>query len=319
MSQRFVRLPHVRRSRLPGLPGGTWRGNVRSTDCVRARRLALLVFISLLLSGCGNGSSSVKSQTQASESETVSSGTAPTDNPKRPRELRIAAASDLRFALSDIISAFERLHPEAKVTVTYGSSGSFFAQLSNEAPFDLFLSADVVYPQRLIEQGQGNTGSDFEYAIGHLVLWVPKDSPLDVEKRGIEILRDDRVQKIAIANPKTAPYGRFAEAALRILGVYEDIEALLVYGENVAQTAQMVESGGADVGIIALSLAVSPALREKGKYWVVPDNSHSPIVQGGLVLRWALDPGLAAEFRDFLLSTEGAAILRQFGFEPAGE
>ncbi len=316
MSQRAVRLPCIRRSRLPG---GTWRGDVRSTDCVRGRRLALLVFLSLLLSGCGNDASSVKSQTQASKAENVTSGTAPTDNPKRSRELRIAAASDLRFALSDITSAFERLHPEAKVTATYGSSGSFFAQLSNEAPFDLFLSADISYPQKLVEQGQATKASDFEYAIGHLVVWVPKDSPLDVENRGIEILRDDRVQKIAIANPKTAPYGRFAEAALRFLGVYEDIEVLLVYGENVAQTAQMVESGGADIGIIALSLAVSPALREKGKYWVVPGNSHPPIVQGGLVLRWAQDPDLAGEFREFLLSESGATILRQFGFEPAGE
>jgi molybdate transport system substrate-binding protein len=275
----------------------------------------------LFVAGCGAESPPSKPEPGTTTSESVSpeSPGPAVDDPKRSRELRIAAASDLRFALSEIISEFERLHQDAKVTVTYGSSGSFFAQLSNEAPFDLFLSADTSYPQKLVEHGQGQTNGEFEYAIGHLVVWVPTQSPLDVEKQGTEILRNDRVKKIAIANPKTAPYGRYAVAALTTLGVYQEVEALLVYGENVAQTAQMVESGGADVGIIALSLAVSPALREKGKYWVVPGDSHPPIVQGGLVLRWAQDPGLAGEFRDVLLSDDGRAILRQFGFEPAGE
>ncbi len=230
-------------------------------------------------------------------------------------QLRIAAASDLRFALDEVRGAFERIHPEATVTVTYGSSGSFFAQLANQAPFDLFLSADIDYARRLVEQGQGAPHGDFAYARGHIVVWVQKDSPLAVESRGLGVLREEGVQKIAVANPKTAPYGRAAVAALKSLGAYEAVLPKLVYGDNVAQTAQMVESGAADAGIIALSLAVSPAMRDKGRYWQVPESAHPPLVQGGVVLRWAQDARLAGEFRDFLLSGAGKSILKKFGFD----
>lgn len=234
-------------------------------------------------------------------------------------ELRIAAAADLKFALPELVAAFERVQARATITVTYGSSGNFFAQLSQEAPFDLFLSADIDYPKKLVEQGRGAANSAFEYATGHIVLWVPRDSALDVENETIEILREPAVRKIAIANPKTAPYGRAAVAALEALGVFDDIEARLVYGENVSQTAQMIESGAADAGIIALSLAVSPAMLDKGRWWRIPDGAHPPIVQGGVILSWARDSKLAGEFREFLLSGTGAAIFRRFGFEPAGE
>lgn len=234
------------------------------------------------------------------------------------RRLRIAAAADLKFAMAEIAGRFEKLHPDTSIAVTYGSSGNFFAQLASEAPFDMFLSADIEYPRRLIEQGQGATETEFEYARGHLVLWTPKDWPLDIDQ-GFELLRDDAVFKVAIANPKTAPYGRAAVAALKNRGIYGDIESKLVYGENVAQTAQLVDAGGADVGIIALSLAVSPELRDKGKYWPVPGDLHPPIIQGGVVLRWANDARLAGDFRDFLLSAEGLALLKDFGFAPTGE
>jgi molybdate transport system substrate-binding protein len=234
-------------------------------------------------------------------------------------ELRIAAAADLRFALDDLVSAFQAGHPDAEITVTPGSSGNLFAQLSNDAPFDLFLSADIDYPKKLVEQGQGVKGTDFEYATGHLVLWTTNESPFDVAGRGIDVVRDDAVQKIAIANPRTAPYGRAAVAALKNLGVYDAVESRLVFGENVAQTAQMVESQGTDVGIIALSLALSPALRSKGKYWPIPGGAHPPIVQGGVVLKWARNAALARAFCEFLVTTEGEAILRRFGFEPAGD
>jgi molybdate transport system substrate-binding protein len=242
-----------------------------------------------------------------------------TTSPAAKHELRIAAAADLRFALDDLISAFQVGHPDSEITVTAGSSGNLFAQLSNEAPFDLFLSAELDYPKALIEQGQGVKGSDFKYATGHLVLWTTSESPLDIAGRGIEIVRDDAVKGIALANPRTAPYGRAAVAALKNLGVYETVESRLVFGESVAQAAQMVESRGADVGIIALSLALSPTLREKGKYWPIPGDAHPPIVQGGVVLQWAQDAALAEAFRDFLRSGEGNAILRRFGFEPAGD
>ncbi len=230
-------------------------------------------------------------------------------------QLRIAAASDLKFALEEVRSQFLSRHSGATVEVTYGSSGSFFAQLANEAPFDLFLAADIDYARRLVEQGQGVAGGEFAYARGHIVVWVPQDSPHLGENKTLEFLRDGNVQKIAIANPKTAPYGRAAVAALEKLGVYEAVKPKLVYGENVAQAAQMVESGAADAGITALSLAVSPALRDKGRHWRVPDDAYPSLVQGGVVLRWARDAALANEFRDFLLSGEGTSILKQFGFD----
>ncbi len=290
-------------------------------------RLALLGFL-VFFAGCGGDAESPKSAPELRKSEsnserpgaaTPKTETAAGEKSQGPRSLRIAAASDLRFALPDIVAAFERLHPEATVTVTYGSSGNFFAQLSNEAPFDLFLSADSAYPWQLVEQGRAKPGADFGYATGHIVLWTPKGSPLDIEKKGIEILGDPSVQKIAIANPRTAPYGRAAVAALHSLGVYEAVESRLVYGENVALTAQMVESGAADVGIIALSLVVAPAMQGKGRHWLIPETSHPPIEQAGVILSWAQDAALADAFRDYLLSGAGADVLRQFGFVPKGE
>src|SRR5438309_8125341 len=137
--------------------------------------------------------------------------------------LSVASAADLRFALDDIVLEFQGKHPDIQVRVTYGSSGNFFAQLTNNAPFDLFFSADTDYPRRLIEQGLASQESAFVYAVGHLVVWVPRDSSLDIEKLGMQALLDPSARKIAIANPRHAPYGRAAEAALRTAGVYDRI------------------------------------------------------------------------------------------------
>jgi molybdate transport system substrate-binding protein len=205
------------------------------------------------------------------------------------------------------------------VTLNFGSSGSFFAQLANQAPFDLFLSADIEYAHRLAEAGQGANGGAFPYARGHIVVWTRNDADFDLEREDLNILREGRVQKIAIANPKTAPYGRAAVAALHKLGIYEAVESKLVYAESVAQAAQMVQTGSADIGIIALSLAISPALRDTGKSWRIPDDAYPPIIQGGIVLSWARDAGLADAFREFLLGGGGASILTRFGFGPPGD
>ncbi|MBI3862516.1 MAG: molybdate ABC transporter substrate-binding protein [Planctomycetia bacterium] len=239
--------------------------------------------------------------------------------PQGNSKLRIAAASDLKFVLEDFVAAFNRMHSGATVTVTFGSSGNFFAQLSNKAPFDLFLSADVEYSRRLAEEGHGPPGSAFPYARGYIVLWTPKDSNRGVERQGFELLGKPEIKSIAVANPKTAPYGRAAIEALKNLGVYDAVEAKLVYGESVAQAAQMVESGAADVGIIALSLALSPALRDRGEFWQIPAGAYQPIIQGGVILSWAEDAALAGEFRDLLLSGQGVAILKEFGFDAPGE
>jgi molybdate transport system substrate-binding protein len=228
--------------------------------------------------------------------------------------VRIAAAADLQFALEDLIADFAQVNPEARVNATYGSSGTFYAQLQNEAPFDLYLSADLSYPEQLQEQGLTIPDSLFSYAVGRIVVWVRKDSPVDVESLEMDALLDPSVQKIAIADPEHAPYGRAAVAAMRSYGVYERVKGQLVLGESIAQTAQFVESGAADIGIIALSLAVVP--EAEGRYWEISPDQYPTIEQGGVIMRWARDPEGARSFVDFMLSSEGTEILARYGFTP---
>lgn len=227
----------------------------------------------------------------------------------------MAAASDLKFALDAAIEAFQGSHPGLEVRATYGSSGNFFAQISNGAPFDLFLSADADYPAKLREAGLALEGSEFLYGEGRLVLWVRNGSALDPGKRGIRALLDPSVKHVAIANPRHAPYGRAAEAALKSLGVWDEVKEKLVPAENVAQAAQFVESGAADAGIIALSLALAPPMRAAGHYVELPAGSYPPIRQVGVVLKAAKDPAGAGAFRDFLAGA-GRAVLSRFGFTP---
>jgi molybdate transport system substrate-binding protein len=230
------------------------------------------------------------------------------------RLVRVAAAADLKFALDEINTAFHAKHPDITVQVSYGSSGNFFAQLSNRAPFDMFFSADVDYPRQLIAKGVAAKETEFLYAVGRLVVWVPRTSTLDLTRLGIKALVDPSIRKIAIANPKHAPYGRAAEAAMKTLGVYEAAQERLVYGENIAQTAQFVQTGAADIGIIALSLAVAPALKDEGRFWEVPLESYPRIEQGGIILSWATDTVAAQTLRAFVLGEEGRAVLHRYGF-----
>ncbi len=220
----------------------------------------------------------------------------------------------MKFALDDLIAAFRRQQAEIGVQAVYGSSGSLFAQLSNGAPFDLFLSADLEYPRKLVEQGFSLEPTVFRYAVGRMAIWVPNNSRLDLASGGMKSLLDPSVRKIAIANPTHAPYGRAAEAAMKKLGVYEDTRARLVLSENIAQAAQFVESGAADVGIIALSLAIAPPMRNKGRYWEIPLDAYPRIEQGGVILRQTRDRDAARVFREFLLGQEGLAILKEHGF-----
>jgi molybdate transport system substrate-binding protein len=243
------------------------------------------------------------------------SGPHATQHGDAAREVRVAAAADLKFALQEVVAAFHDERPDVRVAVTYGASGEFYAQLNNRAPYDLFLSADMDYPRRLVEAGLADKDSEFRYAVGHLVVWVPRDSPLDVERLRIEALLDPSVKKIAIANPRHAPYGRAAEAALKNLGVYEKVRDRLVLGENIAQAAQFAQSGAADAGVIALSLALSPSMRDAGKFWPVPADSFPRLDQGGVILNGVRDREAADAFRAFLMSSAGKAVLRRFGFD----
>jgi molybdate transport system substrate-binding protein len=232
----------------------------------------------------------------------------------------VAAAADLRFALDEIVANFKAGHPHVSVEVTFGSSGNLYAQLSNKAPFDMFLSADVSYPRRLVEAGLAAQDTEFSYAVGHIVLWVRQSSPLDLDELGMRALADPRIKKIAIANPRHAPYGRAAKAAMKSLDVYEDVKDRLVLAENIAQVGQFVESGGADIGILALSLALAPSMKGNGRSWEIPSDAYPRLEQGGIIMNWAQSPDAAGDLRRFLLSDEGIAILKSYGFAaPGGE
>jgi molybdate transport system substrate-binding protein len=232
--------------------------------------------------------------------------------PAAPRKLRIAAASDLQFALAEAARQFHQQHPQTDVAVDYGSSGNFYAQIRNGAPFDLFLSADIQYPRALEHDGIARAGPVFVYANGRLAVWVPATSPLDPATA----LRDPNTHRIAIANPQHAPYGRAAEAALRSMGLYESVEKKLVLGENISQTLQFVQSGAADAGIVALSLALAPTVRAEGRYWEIPPESYPKMEQGGVILK---DSAAARDFRDWLLGSSGRSLLKQYGFSLPGE
>ena len=232
----------------------------------------------------------------------------------RAAEIAVAAAADLKFALDEIVADFQKAHTNDTIKVTYGASGNLSSQIENGAPFDVFLSADVQLPKRLIEKKLAVEDSLFPYAIGHVVLWVRNESPLDVSKRGSEALLDPSVRKIAIANPQHAPYGRAAEAALKSLGIYDKIADKLVFGENVSQTAQFVQSGAADAGLIALSLAISPKMKNAGRYWEVPANAYPKLEQAGVILSRTQSLEFARALRDAVTGTHGKEVLRRYGF-----
>lgn len=227
------------------------------------------------------------------------------------RSLAVAAASDLQTALPEVVAAFERGHPDIKVSLTFGSSGLLTTQILNGAPFDVFLSADQDYPGRIMAAGQAREGSAFVYGRGRLALWARRGSGIPVTVLGWKALEHPGVHRIALANPRHAPYGRAAEEALRAAGLLERLRPRLVLGENVAQAAQFAQTGHADVAILALSLASSAALRGQGEFWVVPPGFHGPLDQAGLVLTRAVHQGDAEAFRAFLLAPEGQALLQR--------
>jgi molybdate transport system substrate-binding protein len=229
--------------------------------------------------------------------------------------VRVAAAADLKFAMDEIVEVFRRDHPAIGVQVTYGSSGNFYAQLSNRAPFDIFFSADVDYPRRLIREGAALADSEFMYGVGRLVIWVLRTSPIDIHTLEMQALLSPSVRRIAIANPRHAPYGRAAVAAMKSLGVYEQVKDRVLLGDSVMQAAQFVESGGAELGIISQSLALGPGLREKGRLWEVPLDAYPRREQGGVILSLVQNRPAAEALRDFVLGERGRPILRRHGFE----
>jgi molybdate transport system substrate-binding protein len=228
--------------------------------------------------------------------------------------LRVAAAADLQFAMNDLGGQFEK-KTGTKVAISYGSSGNFRAQIENGAPFDVFFSADAQYPQQLVTAGKADGQSLFVYALGHLVLWAPGAEKLDVAKKGFDVLKDSGVTRVAIANPEHAPYGRAAVAALQKAGLYEQVKPKLVFGENISQTAQFVQSGSAQVGIIALSLTFADSMKG-GDQWMIPAELYPVMQQDAVIVTSSTNKGAAQAFLDFVKSEEGRRTLSKYGLTP---
>jgi molybdate transport system substrate-binding protein len=232
---------------------------------------------------------------------------------KASTELVVAAAADLSSALKEIGDLYEK-KAGVRLKFSFGASGALTQQIQNGAPFDVFFSADMDYPHQLISAGDADGNTFFQYAVGKLVLWVPAGSPLDVEHKGMDILVDPSVKKIAIANPQHAPYGRAAVAALKHTGIYDRVSDRLVMGENISQAAQFAESGNAQAGFVALAHAVAPSMRGKGKYWEVPADDYPALAQGAVVLAHSQHKKEAADFLAFVKTKEATEILQQYGF-----
>ncbi len=231
--------------------------------------------------------------------------------------LQVAAASDLRFALEEIAAQFER-QGRGEVRLTFGSSGQLATQIEQGAPFDVFFSANEAFVQALARRGHIAPETVQLYAVGRIALWVRAASPLDVTA-GLGVLLDERVRFVAIANPEHAPYGIAAVQALRSVGLYERVQPRLVLGENISQTLQFAQTGNADVGIVALSLAIAPAVRPTGRYWIIPAYLHRPIRQAAGVVARSPQPQRARAFLAFVNGPIGRPVMRRFGFTLPGE
>lgn len=224
----------------------------------------------------------------------------------------VAAAANLVYALDALNAAFRAAEPAVDVTVATGTSGNLVAQITHGAPYDVFLSADLDYPQALIAAGEADGPSLTEFARGRLVLWaVDPTLPLDSITAGVT---DPRVRSVAVTNVESAPYGRAAKQTLEKLALWPTLSRRLVYGENVSQTAQFVESGTADVGFVALSLVLSPRLQSRGRWIPVPEELHAPLTQGAVLTRRGRSNPAAARYLAFLRSDAAREVLLRFGY-----
>ena len=226
-------------------------------------------------------------------------------------KVTIVVAANLKSSMDSIQKTYTAKYPKDILQIAYGASGKFYEQISNGAPFDLFFSADMNYPITLQKEGF-TTGKTKLYAIGRLAIWSKKIDPNSLK---LKSLLDPSVKKIAIGNPKTAPYGAKAIETLKKNHLYPSVENKLVYGENIAQAAQFVAFGAAEIGIIALSDAKSPVMqKEKGKYYIIPQENHKPLTQGCVILKHGKENKVAKRFYEYISSEKAIAILKHFGY-----
>ena len=233
--------------------------------------------------------------------------------------LRVAAAADLEPVLPPILEQFRRA-TGIRAEATYQASAMLTTQIMNGAPFDLFLSADLNYPKKLIDAGladaagSADSSTPITYSKGTLVLWARKDSPLPPPS--LDLLRNPALKRLAIANPDRAPYGRAALAALTSLKLYDALKPRLATAENIAQAAQFVDSGNADAGLISLTSALTPHMASSGAYFVIPRDLYPPIEQGAVIVSNTTQRAAAHKFLDFLLSPSIQAQLAKAGLTP---
>ncbi len=232
----------------------------------------------------------------------------------------VAAASSMKFPLDEMITAFEQKQPEFDVKISYASSGALFSQIKNGAPFDIFFSADQFYPRELEKLNLSSSGEVAEiYALGQIAMWVPSWTKKNPSKERFKILLANETRKVAIANPRHAPYGRAAIQAMQKAGVYKQVKGKLVFGENVSQAAQFASTGAAQAGLFAYSVALAPAMKKSGALWLIPSEYYDPIQHARLTLKNGNNIAGAKKFAEFISGPQGAMILKKYGFHSSGE
>jgi molybdate transport system substrate-binding protein len=227
--------------------------------------------------------------------------------------VHVAAAADLEPVLPPVFAEFQR-QTGIRAAATYKSSAVLATQILNGAPFDLFLSADIGYPQKLIAAGMADSDAPIIYAKGTLVLWTRKDSHLPPPS--IDLLRSPALKTLAIANPQQAPYGRAAVAALKKVNLYESLQTRIVTAQNIGQAAQFVDSGNAQAGLLSLTSALTPTLSSVGSYFIFPRNLYPPINQGAVVVKNSAQQAAAHKLLEFLLSPPIQAEMARHGLAP---
>ncbi|MBP9216743.1 MAG: molybdate ABC transporter substrate-binding protein [Agitococcus sp.] len=226
--------------------------------------------------------------------------------------LYIAAASNLVYCLEALNTQFTQQNPQLNLKVVTGSSGNLFSQIQQNAPFEVFLSADVLHPQQLVQQQQADANSLAIYSKGQIALWT--NNPTIDLKKGLSVLLQPNIKRIAIANPQHAPYGQAAQAALQKQQLWQPIQSKLVLGENISQTLQFVQTGNAEVGVVALSLLRAPALAGQGQYWLIPQHLYPPLEQAMVVTKRGQANPWAYRYLQFLQSPSAQAIFSDYGF-----
>lgn len=230
------------------------------------------------------------------------------------KDLKIAVAANIKFAMLDLIDEFEKKYPDINVKMISSSSGNLTAQINNGAPFDLFFSANLKYPKMLLEKSLA-LGEVKVYAIGSIVLWTCIDG---LEIDNIEnVLKSEKVKKIAIANPRNAPYGIASETALKRLNLLELVKSKIVYGETVNQSSNYIHQKVVDLGFTAKSVVLTEKLKNTGKWVDIPKKYYDPIKQGVVLLKYAKEnnPKISQNFLDFIYSDTSKKIFKKYGYE----